>query len=225
MAEDRLIDKVSDLMPGDHLCCIYSSEDEHRALLTPYLRQGLEYNQRVLYIVDAHTAKEVLGYLRDDGLVVEPYLESGQLFILTVDDAYMKGGVFDPDGMIRLLTEETDLAVSQGYAALRVTGEMTWALRGLPGSERLIEYEAKLNLFLPESKCMALCQYDRWWEQRSSRISSTSPPTNTRDSRRPLLPWITGLEASRSARYPRQRCGRARECSKYSLSPYPSAFS
>jgi DNA-binding response OmpR family regulator/signal transduction histidine kinase len=38
---------------------------------------------------------------------------------------------------------------------------MTWALRGLPGSERLIEYEAKLNEFFPSSSCLAICQYDR----------------------------------------------------------------
>ena len=38
---------------------------------------------------------------------------------------------------------------------------MSWALKGMSGSERLIEYESKLNDFFPESKCLALCQYDR----------------------------------------------------------------
>jgi len=47
--------------------------------------------------------------------------------------------------MISLLITETEKAVAQGYPALRMTGEMTWVLRGLPGSERLLEYEAKLN--------------------------------------------------------------------------------
>ncbi|MFQ6079806.1 MAG: MEDS domain-containing protein, partial [Thermodesulfobacteriota bacterium] len=88
-------------------------------------------------------------------------LASGQLVILTRDDAYMREGVFDPDGMIALLRGETERALAEGYPALRVTGEMTWALRGLPGSERLIEYEARLNEFFPGSKCLAICQYDR----------------------------------------------------------------
>ena len=152
---------LSDLEPGDHLCCIYQSEEEHRSLLTPYLRQGLERGEKVFYIVDLHTAEEVLGYLESDGIDTQPYLSSGQLSILTVDDAYMKEGEFDPDGMIALLRTETEQAVSEGYSALRVTGEMTWALKGLPGSERLIEYEAKLNHFFPGSRCMAICQYDR----------------------------------------------------------------
>jgi len=152
---------IRDLKPADHLCCLYETEEEHRALLAPYLRQGLELGEKVLYIVDAHTAETVLKYLRDGGVKVEPYLANGQLSILTPGDAYMQDGTFDPDRMIDLLRSETERALAEGYSALRVTGEMTWALRGLPGAERLIEYEAKLNRFFPGSKCLALCQYDR----------------------------------------------------------------
>ncbi len=159
--ESNRIRSMADLKPGDHLCCIYQSEEEHRALVTTYLKHGLEQGEKVIYIVDSHTAEEVLGYLERGQVEVQPHLDSGQLSILAVDDAYMKEGVFDPDGMIGLLREETEKAMEEGYAALRVTGEMTWALRGLPGSERLIEYEAKLNHFFPGSRCMAICQYDR----------------------------------------------------------------
>ena len=153
--------RLADLEPGDHLCCIYETEEEHRALLAPFLRHGLEHGQKVLYIVDAHTAEEVLAYLEEEGVHVRSYLDSGQLSVLTADESYMREGRFDPDGMIDLLRRETAQALSEGYSALRVTGEMTWALRGLPGSERLVEYEAKLNRFFPGSRCVAVCQYDR----------------------------------------------------------------
>lgn len=56
------------------------------------------------------TSETVLDYLRDDGIDVDPFLESGQLAILSVSESYMKGGAFDPDGMIRMLTEETEKA-------------------------------------------------------------------------------------------------------------------
>lgn len=152
---------IADLRPGNHLCCLYETEEEHQAVLTPFLRQGLERGEKVLYIVDTHTGEVVLDYLRGDGLDVEPYLSSGQLVIFTSDDVYMRGGVFDPEGMIALLRAETEQALSEGYSGLRATGEMTWALQGMPGCERLIEYEAKLNEFVPGSKCLAICQYDR----------------------------------------------------------------
>ena len=63
--------------------------------------------------------------------------------------------------MVALLESETRKAVSEGFSALRVTGEMDWVLKGLPGSERLIEYEAMLNNFFPGSDCLAICQYRR----------------------------------------------------------------
>lgn len=84
----------------------------------------------MVYIVDAHTAEDILSYLRDAGLEVEPYLASGQLGILTVDETYMRKVVFDPDGMIALLRSETERALSEGYVALRVIGEATLVLRG-----------------------------------------------------------------------------------------------
>ncbi|MCL5958115.1 MAG: MEDS domain-containing protein [Chloroflexi bacterium] len=153
--------ELADLKPGDHVCCLYETEEEHRAVLTPFLREGLEQGQKVLYVVDAYTAVAILGYLRKDGVDVEPYLASGQLVVITSDDAYLRGGTFDLYRMIGLLRTETERAVAEGYPALRVSGEMTWILKGLPGSETFIEYEAKLNTFLPNSKCLALCQYDR----------------------------------------------------------------
>ena len=152
---------LADLEPGDHLCCIYETEAEHRAILTPYLRQGLERGEKIIYVVDAHTAETVLGYLRSDGLDPAPFLARGQLAILSRDETYLRGRTFSPAGMIALLRKVTERALAEGYPALRVTGEMTWALRGHPGSKRLIEYEVLLDEFFPGSRCLALCQYDR----------------------------------------------------------------
>lgn len=38
---------------------------------------------------------------------------------------------------------------------------MTWALGDDPGSQRLMEYESKLNYFFPENDVVAICQYNR----------------------------------------------------------------
>ena len=158
---EESIKEITDLEAGDHLCCIYEDDEEHREVLTPFIKRGLEANQKVIYIVDANTADVILDYLREGNYPPEPYLDSEQLLILTQDQSYVKGGEFDPDAMIDLLKRETEKALNEGYEALRVTGEMTWALRGHPGSERLMEYENKLNRFFPENQALGLCQYDR----------------------------------------------------------------
>ncbi|MHC4861543.1 MAG: MEDS domain-containing protein, partial [Planctomycetota bacterium] len=62
-----------EIEPGDHLCCLYGTDEEHRAVLTPFLRQGLERGEKVVYIVDERAAEKILGYLRADGLDPAPY--------------------------------------------------------------------------------------------------------------------------------------------------------
>ncbi len=159
MASDSLF-LMKDLGPGSHLCWIYETEEEHQAVLRPFLHRGLELGEKVLYIADTRADKVIMGYLQADGLDGESYVTSGQLSILSAKDAYVRNGVFDPDDMIGLLRMESERALVEGYPALRVTGEMSWALQGLPGSERLIEYEAKLSEFFPGSKCLTICQYE-----------------------------------------------------------------
>lgn len=152
---------LDQLRPGDHLCQLYATEDEHRAVLTPFLQHGLERGERVLYVADFHTPDEILKYLRDAGLDVGAYQARDQLRLVSPAEAYVHDGIFDPRRMIAMLEEETEQARRDGFSALRVTGEMTWALRGLPGSDRLIEYEIALDRFFATHAALAICQYDR----------------------------------------------------------------
>ncbi len=151
---------IAALRPGDHLCIIYRTDEEHRTILTEYLRRGLDAGERVVYIVDARTAREIRRYLGETDLDVRAAEDSGQLVFLTGDESYTREGVFDPQAMVALLRGETQRALDDAFTGLRVTAEMTWALRGPPGSERLIEYETLLNEFFPGSKATGLCQYD-----------------------------------------------------------------
>ncbi len=152
---------ILDMKPGEHFCCIYQTEAEHRSLMAPYLRAGLELGQKVVYVTDTHSADTVLEYLRADGIEIEPVLESGQLTFMNAFESFLRGREFDPDAMLELLRQETQAALDQGYTGLRVTVEMTWLLRGLPGSDRVVEYESKLNGLLHASACVSVCQFDR----------------------------------------------------------------
>src|SRR4030043_2108146 len=130
------------LKPHDPLCLIYESPEEWRAAAVPFISIGLKRGEKCIYIVDTSTADEIRKYLSEEGVDVASAEKTGQLSILHETEAYTLEGSFDPDRMIALLISETEKAVSEGYPALRTTGEMTWVLRGHPGSERLLEYEA-----------------------------------------------------------------------------------
>ncbi len=149
---------ITNLTVGSHLCFFYETEREHRAVLTSFLREGLERGEKVIYLADAHEPAVVVDYLHNQrGL--GRYLADRQLTTINAEGLYLSGGSFLPENVITRLWEETERALAEGFAGLRVTGEMTWAQRQAPGSERLAEYEAKLSDFFSTNKCTALCQY------------------------------------------------------------------
>lgn len=145
----------------DHLCLIYESREEQFAAVIPFMRIGLARGEKCLYVVDDNTAAMVINGMRAAGMEVESALAAGKLLIISKQDVYLKQGYFDPEWMIGFLKQATDEAMAAGFAALRVTGEMTWVLDGDPGTERLMEYEAKLNYFFPKHAALAICQYNR----------------------------------------------------------------
>lgn len=159
----NLPDLIDALKPHDHLCLIYESREEWLATVVPFISSGLKRGEKCIYVVDANTAQQIKAAFKDAGMSVDDYESKGQLQIIHERDSYTRGGFFDPDLMIALLIEETKIAIREGYPALRVTGEMSWALRDYSGVERVLEYEAKLNKDLfPAYPCVAICQYDRW---------------------------------------------------------------
>jgi anti-anti-sigma factor len=62
--------------------------------------------------------------------------------------------------MIAVLRGEIDASLSAGLAGFRVAGEMGWALRRVPGAERLEEYERRVTALFDEGLSAAICQYD-----------------------------------------------------------------
>ncbi|MCZ7400963.1 MAG: MEDS domain-containing protein [Candidatus Methanoperedens sp.] len=75
-------------------------------------------------------------------------------------DVYCPCGKFVPSEMLTRLSGCYDQAIIAGYPGARVSGEMSWALKGIPGSERLMEYEALINTLCDKHPVTPICQYD-----------------------------------------------------------------
>ncbi|KXA99209.1 hypothetical protein AKJ40_03705, partial [candidate division MSBL1 archaeon SCGC-AAA259M10] len=152
--------ELAELELGRHLCCIYRDVEEQLSAMSLFMSLGVDRNEKCLYVVDDRTKEEVVDYFKGRGFDVEEFVESGRFEFRTKSESYLRNGYFDPDRMIDLLEDARDEALEEGYDGLRATGEMTWFFSDMPGVEKLMEYESKLNEFLPDSKVMALCQYN-----------------------------------------------------------------
>jgi hypothetical protein len=145
---------------GDHLCSIYKDFEVQITYVVPYMDIGLKKNHKCIYITDENSIESIIDAFRINGTNLAAYIEKGQFVFFTSSDTYLKDGFFDPDRMISLLKATEKTALKEGFEGIRITGEMTWILSKLPGTERFMEYENKLNDFFPESKATAICQYN-----------------------------------------------------------------
>jgi len=152
---------LSNLKPGDHLCWVYETDEEHRSVLIPFLSQGVENDEKILFIWDVSSAEDTVRYLRNDSMDVEACLCRGQLSIITAKEGYMRGGFFDPEAMIRLLERESAFAQAQGYSVLRVAIAPPSMPHGLPVHKHFADFETKMNVFMRRQCCLMLCMYDR----------------------------------------------------------------
>lgn len=152
---------ASGLAAGDHVCSIYETEDEHRQVVSAFLRRALCMGERVLYVTDTHTPEEILSTLSGLREPLETYLKRGQLIFLPSEAYLTPDGRFDPAAVIAKLDEEARRAVEAGFNGLSATGEMTWALRYGVSMEELHTYERMVQQASAGRKWLALCQYPR----------------------------------------------------------------
>jgi MEDS: MEthanogen/methylotroph, DcmR Sensory domain len=146
---------------GDHVCTLYSNRDEQLAAAVEYIRGGLMRGERCLYVVCEHSPDEFRDGLRSAGIDVQAEETRGALLLLTKHDGHLSGGSFDPDKMISMLHVAVKDALDAGFSGLCAAGDMSWLLDEAQGSERIAEYEARLNAFYPSSNALGLCLYNR----------------------------------------------------------------
>lgn len=152
-----------DVEQHEHACLFHRSWTEQADALAAYMRDAFARNERFVYVLDRGGDTGVFERLRHAGIDVEDALDDGALILRTADGTYFADGHFDPDRVIALLREVEREAREDGFDGVRVTGEMTWALAGGAGSDRLLEYETRLNDVLPGLRASAICQYDVRW--------------------------------------------------------------
>jgi PAS domain S-box-containing protein len=146
---------------GSHLCLLYEDNQDWLLGIRPFISTGLEANHKILYIASDHEEEEVLNLLSASGIDITKGLTSGQFCILPRDRYYMLNGYFDPDRTIRIIISEAKKALSEGYSALRITGETGWAFSNMADSVNLFDYEEKINSEIYDVyPCLAVCQYD-----------------------------------------------------------------
>jgi MEDS: MEthanogen/methylotroph, DcmR Sensory domain len=150
---------VAEIQLGDHAALFYRTRTEQLDAVIPFIATGLERNERCLYIAEDNTTSEICRHLQEFGVDVPKVQKSGALSVVTKHETYLRHGVFQPDKMIDDIQNAVQAAVDDGYAGLRASGELSWALDLPSALAQMIQYEEALDEHF-YSKFAALCQYD-----------------------------------------------------------------
>jgi len=154
---------VLKLQPHDHACLIYESEDEWRDNVIPFIIAGLKQGEKCVYGLNHRSQQYILDCLREEGINVAAYEESGQLLIL---DKSILPGESDGDRLDQMqdfYIQYLKKWLAEGYPAVRFTSESLYNLIGIESTKTMVEVNSRMNTMLfPHYPCAALCQYDRF---------------------------------------------------------------
>src|SRR5512144_950336 len=146
----------------DHACLVLDAEEEPLVVASAFLQIGLQRGERCIHAAAENNAARVLPHLRHAGADPGRALASGSLVLTTDGGASLRAGRFDPGEIFRALEAQVEAALAEGFRALRIVAEATWALDRSTNLERLAEYEERLQRMFRDRPVVALWLYDPW---------------------------------------------------------------
>jgi hypothetical protein len=140
-----------------HVCLIFDDDQQRRKMVSEFLAAGLRRGELVRYIADSSSPEQIRSSLLELGVEIP---DGAPFYIHKAEDFYCPSGRFNPQVLIDSMPIRYDSAKKAGYSGVRSCGEMSWALRHIPGSEKLLEYEALLSTVTATFPHIGMCQYD-----------------------------------------------------------------
>lgn len=132
-----------------HVCAFFSNREDEYGVLLPFMKEGFDAGDRAVHILHKDDRGERMRRLAESGIDAEGAERNGLLDMRSWENAYLRGGRFDQNHMIELLSELGSAGDRQGSGVTRLWANMEWALLDFPGMRDILEYESRLNDVLP----------------------------------------------------------------------------
>lgn len=145
---------------GTHMCHFYRDRDELVAATVPYVIAGLRARERCIWVTSqplesAAAARELIRA----GVDLVDAFRNEHLMIWDYDDWYLKNDNLNTAEVCRLWLKEEARALDDGYAGLRITGNVSFLTpRNWPD---FMDYERAVDEAFSARRIIALCSYSR----------------------------------------------------------------
>ena len=149
------------LTHSSHICAFFDSPAQEYACLVPYFAEGLDRGEQVITIRDSKNIAAHVSRLRDAGAFhVDEAIRDNRLRVVASEETYLQGGGFEVERMYQMIKQTLAEAPRENFSRVRTCGDMSWALREMPGTDELMQYESRVNKLTQEHDCTLMCVYD-----------------------------------------------------------------
>jgi len=110
---------VLGMMDGEIAIATYTSAADKMKVLSAFIREGTESGDWIRYIYPDEESETVRAKLREHRIDVEKYEKSGTLFMKSLTEFYLPGGIFDKERSIQFLLDLRAEAKRKGHKHAR----------------------------------------------------------------------------------------------------------
>jgi hypothetical protein len=147
---------------GAHVCAMGESVEGVLKTLVQTFAVGLRNGERCAYIGPERSVDEVRRLLEGFGVDVADAEGRGALIFVTDRRPLLKGGTqFDPLHLLQVIKDLFGATLEAEYPGLRLSADVPWIARDVPGEHRILEFEAMADevVNVPGTPLLAICQY------------------------------------------------------------------
>ena len=145
--------------PGDHICGVFSGEEERDQILIPFLQAGLASGDKCICVIDGTAPGQIVSTLGPGGEAAA--LTAGkQLEVIGASEMYLRSGRFSAGEVIGAWKAAISDAMYAGQFDV-VRAVETWSRRDvIPDMNELLMLESEMNRYLPLYPQVIMCLYD-----------------------------------------------------------------
>lgn len=138
---------------GTHVCQIYDEKEERTDAFLKFLLKGLQLKELSAGFSDDLDYDAIAAHLTNGNV-------PDSVQVAKASDVYFQDHRFSPEGMLERLVGFHDRSRDDGFSGARIIGEMAPEIYDMEGCDRLLEYEARVNMLLRDRPMTVMCQYN-----------------------------------------------------------------
>lgn len=145
----------------DHSVLIYWDDQELLDALVPYLVEGLQQGDRVVHVGHRAPLSVIASGLESAGVDVEASKATGQLTLVTAEQAFFPAGRFELEAALAGVRQLAEGAQADGVKRVRFSVDLAYLLANVPGMEDGLTFESRANEEIFERyPFMCICSYN-----------------------------------------------------------------